>query len=540
MDEEEAEAESLEEKARWAEGFRRHETIRALLERHKGLLKNSDVRDVAWELGVSQATLYRLIAAHKTIGTVEALMPKAIGRPKGLRLVDKRVETILTRAIREVYLTPNKPTLKHLVDQVHSHCAEADLRLPDRRTVRARVEAIPARVRALRRGDLKAIKATTPVPGQFVATRPLEIVQIDHTEVDMVVVDEENRKPLPTRPWLTLAIDVFSRMVTGFHVSLSQPSRVSVGLCLLRSVFDKTAWLRDREITEEWPVAGLPESVHVDNAAEFKSRAFRRACENEGIAVAYRPPARPRYGGHIERLIGTMMGAVHVLPGTTFSNPDNRGDYKPTSAACMTLYELETYLAVEITESYHQRIHRGLQRAPIAVWRDFVDDVPLRMPKDRMGFWVSFLPEEKRMLRPDGIHMFGNLKYWNGALAGDVGRVGDPVLVKYDPRDISRVFVARPSGSYVEARWSDLTWPPVSLHEWTNQQRELNKLARAERNTGAMLRATVRKRSIVEKAKRLTLEAERISSLSPIDKRRDDEFGSLRGVDSSRPIPGED
>ncbi len=540
MDEEETEAESLEEKARWAEGFRRHEAIRALLERHKGLLKNSDVRDVAWELGVSQATLYRLIAAHKTIGTVEALMPKAIGRPKGLRLVDKRVETILTRAIREVYLTPNKPTLKHLVDQVHSHCAEADLRLPDRRTVRARVEAIPARVRALRRGDLKAIKATTPVPGQFVATRPLEIVQIDHTEVDMVVVDEENRKPLPTRPWLTLAIDVFSRMVTGFHVSLSQPSRVSVGLCLLRSVFDKTAWLRDREITEEWPVAGLPESVHVDNAAEFKSRAFRRACENEGIAVAYRPPARPRYGGHIERLIGTMMGAVHVLPGTTFSNPDNRGDYKPTSAACMTLYELETYLAVEITESYHQRIHRGLQRAPIAVWRDFVDDVPLRMPKDRMGFWVSFLPEEKRMLRPDGIHMFGNLKYWNGALAGDVGRVGDPVLVKYDPRDISRVFVARPSGSYVEARWSDLTWPPVSLHEWTNQQRELNKLARAERNTGAMLRATVRKRSIVEKAKRLTLEAERISSLSPIDKRRDDEFGSLRGVDSSRPIPGED
>jgi putative transposase len=540
LGEEEAEVESQEEKARWAEGFRRHEAIRALLERHKGLLSNSDVRDVAWELGVSQATTYRLIAAYKMTGTVEALMPKAIGRPKGLRLVDKRVETILTRAIREVYLTPNKPTLKHLVDQVHSRCAEADLQLPDRKTIRARVDAIPARVRALRRGDLKAIKATTPVPGQFVATRPLEIVQIDHTEIDIIVVDEENRKPLPPRPWLTLAIDVFSRMVTGFHVSLSQPSRVSVGLCLLRSVFDKTAWLRDREITAEWPVAGLPESVHVDNAAEFKSRAFRRACENEGIAVTYRPPARPRYGGHIERLIGTMMGAVHVLPGTTFRNADSRGDYNPTSAACMTLHELETYLAVEITESYHQRIHRGLQRPPIAVWRDFVDDVPLRMPKDRMGFWVSFLPEEKRILRPDGIHMFGSLKYWNGALARDVGRAGDGVLVKYDPRDISRVFVARPSGRYVEARWSDLTWPPVSLHEWNNQQRELNKLARAERNTGAVLRATVRKRSIVEKAKRLTLEAERMSSLSPINKRRDDDFGWLRGVDSSIPIPGED
>ena len=540
MDADEAEAESLEEKARWSEGLRRHEAIRALLERHKGPLKNGDVRDVAWELGVSQATLYRLIAAYKAIGTVEALMPKVTGRPKGLRLVDKRVEAIVTRAIREVYLTPNKPTLKHLVDQVHARCAEADLPLPHRRTIRARVEAIPARVRALRRGDLKAIKATTPVPGEFVATRPLEIVQIDHTEIDIVVVDEENRKALPTRPWLTLAIDVFSRMVTGFHISLSQPSRVSVGLCLLRSVFDKTAWLRDREITEEWPVAGLPESVHVDNAAEFKSRAFRRACENEGIAVIYRPPAQPRFGGHIERLIGTMMGAVHVLPGTTFRGPQDRGDCKPASAACMTLRELETYLAVEITESYHQRIHGGLRRAPIAVWRDFIDNVPLRMPKDRMGFWVSFLPEEKRTLRPDGIHMFGNLRYWNGALAGDVGKAGDGVLVKYDPRDISRVFVARPSGSYVEARWSDLTWPPVSLHEWTNQQRQLNKLARAERDTGAMLRATVRKRNIVEKARRLTLEAERSSSSSPINKRSADDFGTLRGVDSSRPIPGEE
>jgi transposase InsO family protein len=118
---------------------------------------------------------------------------------------------------------------------------------------------------------------------------------------------------------------------------------------LLRSVFDKTAWLRDREITEEWPVAGLPESVHVDNAAEFKSRAFRRACENEGIAVIYRPPAQPRFGGHIERLIGTMMGAVHVLPGTTFRGPQDRGDCKPAPgipADCLRFVRLTRPLQV--------------------------------------------------------------------------------------------------------------------------------------------------------------------------------------------------
>ena len=55
------EIESPEASLRWREGLRRHEAIRGLLERHAGLLRTADVRDVAWVLGVSQATLYRLI-----------------------------------------------------------------------------------------------------------------------------------------------------------------------------------------------------------------------------------------------------------------------------------------------------------------------------------------------------------------------------------------------------------------------------------------------------------------------------------------------
>jgi hypothetical protein len=32
-------------------------------------------------------------------------------------------------------------------------------------------------------------------------------------------------------------------MVAGFHLALEAPSSVSVGLCLLHGVYDKTAWL---------------------------------------------------------------------------------------------------------------------------------------------------------------------------------------------------------------------------------------------------------------------------------------------------------
>jgi hypothetical protein len=47
------------------------------------------------------------------------------------------------------------------------------------------------------------------------------------------VVDRENRQPIG-RPWLTLAVDVKTRMIAGFHVSLWPPSALSVWLSLTR------------------------------------------------------------------------------------------------------------------------------------------------------------------------------------------------------------------------------------------------------------------------------------------------------------------
>ncbi|WP_163317099.1 integrase catalytic domain-containing protein, partial [Enterobacter hormaechei] len=92
------------------------------------------------------------------------------------------------------------------------------------------------------------------------------------------------------------------------------------------------------------PASGLPECIHVDNGAEFHSRAFKLGCDDHNIVVSYRPPGTPRFGGHVERLIGTMMGAVHLLPGTHFSNVLDRGDYDSEARAVMTMRELETWL----------------------------------------------------------------------------------------------------------------------------------------------------------------------------------------------------
>lgn len=148
---------------------------------------------------------------------------------------------------------------------------------------------------------------------------PLDIVQIDHTPVDLILVDPIERRPIG-RPWVTVAIDVFSRCIAGVHVTLEAPSSTSVGLCLAHVASDKRTWLDAIDVDADWPIMGRPRCIGVDNAAEFHSEALERGCAQHDIAIAWRPLGRPQVGGVVERVIGTLMELVHSLPGTTFSN----------------------------------------------------------------------------------------------------------------------------------------------------------------------------------------------------------------------------
>ncbi|MGJ0396100.1 MAG: Mu transposase C-terminal domain-containing protein [Methylocystis sp.] len=173
-------------------------------------------------------------------------------------------------------------------------------------------------------------------------------------------------------------------------------------------------------------------------------------------------------------------------------------------------------------------------RSPLAVWREHEARINLRMPHDRMAFWVSLLPEAYRTLRPDGVWLHG-LPYWSNVLSADLGGAKRELLVKYDPRDISRIFVQRPSGRFVEARSRDLTCPSISLREWKLRRRETRAQARAEREPNQWITTAKAKRRIVDDAIRKTAQARR----DPQPKNKisvDDEgFGSLKGIDSRTP-----
>lgn len=264
--------------------------------------------------------------------------------------------------------------MAELVRRIEKACDAKGLKPVSRKAVQARIDRLDQHMVAVRRGELLKAEDLTLRPGSYDVCAPMERWQIDHTPVDVLLVSAIDGEVLG-RPYLTLIIDVASRMVAGYFISWDQPGARSVAMALLCAVQAKGPLLERLGLTGDWPICGLPVALHSDNAAEFaKSVAYRRACDNSDIERQLRDIGKPRDGAHIERLIGSMMARCHFLPGTTFSNIRHREKYDSAGNATLTIEELEKWLVEQILD-YHERRHGGLGCSPRQAWEA---SLPLR------------------------------------------------------------------------------------------------------------------------------------------------------------------
>ena len=88
----------------------------------------------------------------------------------------------------------------------------------------------------------------------------------------------------------------------------------------------------------------------------------------------------------------------------------------------------------------------------------------------------------------------------------------------------------------MEARYADVTLPSITLHEAVAARRSLLAKGRREVNTRSIVRTAIAQRELLETATGKTAAARRgkARSKSKVDDR---DLGSLRGVDSSKPVP---
>jgi putative transposase len=459
----------------------------------------------AVELSCGPTYVYTLLRRYLFDPRLTSLLPRLRGPGRGSSRLDDEIDELVDSLIDSVYLTRQRPTITVLVQEINRQCVSRGLVAPGRKAIAARIRTRPGREIVARRQGRKAARDRyAPAIGSLKARQPLSVVQIDHTLVDVIVVDSETRKPI-RRPWLTLAIDVCTRCVTGFHLSLEPPSATSVALCVSQSALSKEAWLAERDIDAVWPVSGIPETVHLDNAKEFRSEALKRGCEQYGIHIHHRPVRTPHYGGHIERLIGTMMGKVHLLPGTTFSSIQDKGDANPEKTAAMTLGEVERWLGHAIAGVYHRELHRGIGTTPLAAWERGISGDGITPGRgapaavaDPRRFLIDFLPIERRMIRRDGIKLH-TISYWADVLSTWIGQ-RDQMIVRYDPRDLSRIYLLAPDGAYYDVGYRDLGRPPISLWELRLAMKRLREEGRLQIDEASLFRTIEKMQTIAADA----------------------------------------
>jgi putative transposase len=487
---------------------RQREVLLHYLEEGTGLL-GPRVERLANVCRVTSRTIRRWLSRYRDNPGVSVLVPHYRGPPIGHRRLSISQENLVTDVVDVWAARTERLPISWIVEECARRCKAAGLPVPSR-------GAVVARLRDRGISTLRDGRDVTPPPGVPRSprpTRPLEIVQIDHTLVDIMVVDEVQRESMG-RPWVTVAFDVATRVVLGFLLSLNPPSATSVGLALAMAGLPKDQWLKEQGLKVRWAPYGIPKVLRLDNAAEFHSVALKRGCERYGIRLEYRPPGRPQYGGHIERYLGTLMRRIHGLPGTTMSNPVQRGKYPSEAKASMTMAELGQWMALEIAGRYHHQVHRGLHAVPAQVWDRAIKHQRRAVIDDPTRFTIDFLPAEMRRITKNGFQL-SLIRYWD-PLLNQMFPVGTRILVRYDPRDLSKVFVPSTDRSgYLDVPYADLRRPPITRAELERARSILTRKGERHPTEDQIFATTAAQRRIEDASRQRTRSARRNAERRP-------------------------
>jgi len=511
----------------WRVAQTRYEAIRPLLDSPDQSRSSVEARASAIE--VNPATLYRWLSRYRSLDAISALIPFKRGWKTGNYRIGEAAEGVIRQVIQNFYLKPERPSAQKVVREVHRTCDARHVERPSPTAIRARIDRIPEYERLKRRGQAElARNKFHPVPGRYPgADYPLAVVEIDHTPVDVILVDDVHRKPIG-RPWITVAIDVFSRMTVGYYLSFDSPSTASVAMCMAHTMLPKDEWLLLHDIQGTWPVWGRPHKVGVDNGADFRSKSFRQSCQMYAVDLEFRPVTQPWFGGHIERLQGTLLREIHDLPGSTFSSIKERGEYDSEKHAAMTKDEFEKLFVNLICNEYHRRAHSALGMPPLRMWELGIFGgagiqgvgMPPR-PADRLTVLLDFLPSFSRTVQADGVSLDAlryyaeALRPWIGMKDKDTGKARMHVF-RRDPRDISALWFYDPDlKQYFKVPLADQSAPAFSIWEHQLAKTALAKAGHDPSDEQAVFKSIGDRRVMVEESagrtKRARREAQRHS-----------------------------
>ncbi len=482
----------------WAKAKAREAAVKAWID--TGDLSPKSRRQVALSLNMSDKQLHRKVKKYQTLQSVAAFLPDKCGVPAGSSQLNPKLEEIVRQRIEQMLRVSPDIATDDLVPLVALDAAVLELEPPGRSTIARRLlemrkiaNLLPAPIAQEQKYRKRVVRGPTA------ASVPLQRCQLDHTIVDVHIVEPISQRPIG-RPVLSMMLDEHTRVVMGMTLSLEAPSRFSVGLCTHHAVMPKDDWLRSVGVPDGcWPGYGVMQEIYTDNAQEFHALSLQRSCEVYAMRMSFRPPGHPAAGGLIERAIGTFMTKLRLLPGSSYSKILGQAPKKVHKSARLTMAELYEILAREVSR-YHKTHHSGIGMPPLAAWEQGWNVngkiASPRVPASGEHFLLSFLPGEPRVVTREGVGLF-SLQYQSMELAGLV-ETCKKRMVRYDPRDLSKVYVEA-GGQHIIAPLVGPIVPPFSI--WEHREVRRAQIAAGRSMDVQLIAADIEaNRQIVERA----------------------------------------
>lgn len=256
-------------------------------------------------------------------------------------------------------------------------------------------------------------KPSTKIRLSFESDYPQQIWQIDTKGPNIEVLDPDNpEKTVVVRPIVIL--DDYSRyLIAVCHVIAETEAAV---MNVVRSAI---------------AAFGVPHVLYTDRGGPYVGASLRRALRLLGCRTKQTPPNDAQAKGKVEKV---MQFITHHIESEI-----------QASGCCCTLEQLHELTAAVVDQEYHRRVHSETNQTPEDRYAQF--PVKYRCFVTDKTLASAFLRSTKAKVSKVGVIRCHKQQY----LVPNVVLYGKKVIIRYDPRDLSKIHVWYDDQYYGEA-----------------------------------------------------------------------------------------
>lgn len=391
------------------------------------------------------------------------------------------------------------------------------------RTFERRIDARPKKeMMEAREGYQAARRHFHMIKGHLPSEHILDVAEIDHTPLNLYVIDDAALLPLG-RPWLTALKDRNSGMILGFYVSFQATGLDTIFGAIKHSLNShREAYKLWPELENPWPAHGKAAYYLSDRGADFLSLRYRNAISALGSLYEYCERRTPWLKGGIERFFLTLEQTLfETIPGRTFASLAERGDYDPQKDAVVRFSTL-IFLLHKWAADFHNifpNSRTGVR--PLDRWNESAIIAPPGYPISPEELNIALGDHYSGRLSQEGIR-FQWLDFADGQLSSLMDVIGKGKFVDYvvcredlghiyvkDPRTEGYIMVPCTRGDYASG---------LSLFQHQFLRKENGLKNEASRNVDYLMetRAIIQDRILVELDLKKTTAKARLANVAGI------------------------